>query len=102
MKAELVQVIRSEHQRGRGGARDPLRTVISYHTPDGELIAEQDPCAEDSRPSAADVEIAVGGLRAALKQAIEHVERHNKSAGAVTDDETLARWRRELERAWGG
>lgn len=44
MNAKLIQVIATEHCRGIGTPDDPCRRVIGYHSPDGELLAEVDPC----------------------------------------------------------
>ena len=41
--AKVVQVIRMEHQRGRGTADDPLRYVVTWLELNGEVIYEDDP-----------------------------------------------------------
>lgn len=41
----VLPVIESETPRGAGTAADRCRTVRQYHTLDGELLAENDPCA---------------------------------------------------------
>ena len=41
MKAELVQVIRTETVEGQGTEKDPVRTMIRYWDKSGELICEK-------------------------------------------------------------
>ena len=43
MKAELIQVIRTESPRG-DGKDDVYRIVTQYWSPEGLLLAERDPC----------------------------------------------------------
>jgi hypothetical protein len=43
----VISVIESDVPRGRGTQDDPSRTVIQYHTLDGELLAERDSYAEE-------------------------------------------------------
>lgn len=51
--AKLVTLIESEQIRGRGVNEDPRRTVKQWFTPDGELIAENDPWLEEAKIEAA-------------------------------------------------
>jgi hypothetical protein len=44
MNAKVIQVIATEHCRGLGTTDDPCRAVTGYHSLDGELLAEVDPC----------------------------------------------------------
>lgn len=39
----VIQVIESEECRGKGTEAEPFRTVRTYHTLDGEFLAEHDP-----------------------------------------------------------
>lgn len=38
----VIEVIESQTVRGKGVEGDPIRTVVQYHTKDGELLAERD------------------------------------------------------------
>jgi hypothetical protein len=40
----VIQVIESTINRGIGIEPDPVRNVTQYHTLDGVLLAENDPC----------------------------------------------------------
>ena len=40
MRAEIVEVIRTETVEGKGIEKDPVRTVVRYWDKDGKLIAE--------------------------------------------------------------
>jgi hypothetical protein len=44
MGARLIQAIETTVSRGRGVAGDPVREVVQYYSPKGELLAEKDPC----------------------------------------------------------
>lgn len=40
--AQIIEVIRTESNRGRGTSDDPCRPVIQYWSKDGEFLAEFD------------------------------------------------------------
>ena len=42
MKAELVEVIRTENVEGKGTEEDPVRTVVRYWDKDGTLLSESE------------------------------------------------------------
>lgn len=41
---KVIQVIESNITRGAGTDSDRTRTVVQYHTLDGKILAEFDPC----------------------------------------------------------
>lgn len=41
MKAEIVEVIRTENVEGNGTEEDPVRTVVRYWEKSGKLISEE-------------------------------------------------------------
>ena len=47
ISAEEITVIRVVSQEGDGGEVDPMRLVVSYWRPDGELIGKADPINEE-------------------------------------------------------
>ena len=47
MKAEVVNVIRTDTTEGIGTKESPVRTIRRYWTLDGKLISEQDYMGED-------------------------------------------------------
>lgn len=42
MKAEIIEVVRTETREGVGTEKDPVRTAIRYWEKNGELIAEKE------------------------------------------------------------
>lgn len=44
-EARLIQVIETKAARGAGTDEQPVRIVRQYWTPEGEFLAEFDPCA---------------------------------------------------------
>ena len=46
---ELIRVIRSKESKGRGLKCDPCRTVVVYHSTEGDRLAEDDPCSPPVR-----------------------------------------------------
>lgn len=38
---KIVILIESEERRGLGKENDPIRLVTQWHTPDGDLVAEE-------------------------------------------------------------
>lgn len=40
----VIKVIHSEQYRGEGTTESPIRYAQQYHTLEGELLAEDDPC----------------------------------------------------------
>jgi hypothetical protein len=85
VKSELIQVIRTEHNTGRGIPEDPCRTVVSYHLPDGTDLAVSDP----NEPNLAHVGHA---LAECLNEAIDEVGLHNDTASRVTRADVVRRW----------
>lgn len=45
--AQVIQVIETKSLRGEGTNEDMCRTVKQYWSFDGELLAENDPCAKE-------------------------------------------------------
>ena len=45
--ARVIQVIESKSLRGAGTEEDPCRLVAQYWDFDGNLLAENDPCAKE-------------------------------------------------------
>lgn len=45
--AQVIQVIKTESLRGEGTNEDMCRIVKQYWSFDGELLAENDPCAKE-------------------------------------------------------
>lgn len=45
--AQVIQVIETESLRGEGTNEDMCRIVKQYWSFDGELLAENDPCAKE-------------------------------------------------------
>lgn len=45
--AEVIQVIRTKSLRGEGMQQDLCRIVTQYWDFDGNLLAENDPCAKE-------------------------------------------------------
>lgn len=45
--AQVIHVIKTEALRGEGTKEDMCRTVIQYWDFDGNLLAENDPCAKE-------------------------------------------------------
>ncbi len=41
----VIEVIETTVSRGKGTESDMCRSVLQYHTADGEFLAENDPCA---------------------------------------------------------
>ena len=44
-KAELLEVIHTEANRGNGTSENPIRVVHQYWDKDGNLLAEKDDCS---------------------------------------------------------
>lgn len=47
--AQVIQVIKTESMRGEGTQEDLCRIVTQYWDFDGNLLAENDPCAEENK-----------------------------------------------------
>ena len=45
---KVMAVIRTTTARGEGTKEDTMRTVVQYHTLQGEFLAENDPVTEES------------------------------------------------------
>lgn len=45
--ARVIQVIETKSLRGVGTEEDPCRLVTQYWNFDGDLLAENDPCAKE-------------------------------------------------------
>lgn len=45
--AQVILVIKTESMRGEGTQEDLCRTVTQYWDFDGNLLAENDPCAKE-------------------------------------------------------
>jgi hypothetical protein len=45
----LIQVVEVVSLRGAGKEGSPYRNVTQYFSPDGELLAEKDPCSGDDQ-----------------------------------------------------
>lgn len=75
---KVIQVIESEVKRGLGRSEnDPVRSVRQYHSLDGDMLAEDDPCegAQLSEKLASAISILkqlddAGGLGAEVQKAI--------------------------------
>lgn len=62
-RPRVIQVIESEISRGEGIRSNPHRTVVQYHTLDGEWLAETDVWAIAAQmPVFSDIREAVGKL----------------------------------------
>lgn len=95
---KLIPVIESDLCRGAGTEDDHCRTVVQYHTPAGEYLAERDPhpvvlvtLAEFSRFQK-EHERALAAIRWALGEEGEFPERDPKKPYG---------WRTELRRRAG-
>ncbi len=75
---KVIQVIVSEVLRGRGLEEDVARTVIQYHTLEGEFLAELDPMPMERYPEHA-VASVITTARELFSVVNHRLRRHRKT-----------------------